>query len=456
MNFYSDYHEERNEFQREPFDIFWETNSHGLLSIKDCNRPMRPLYRRGASPLPMNRRQRKISFLNSCLVGAGIGFFLFVIFISGWYLYRHMGFIEKPNSTSPPILMSVDSLFKVPDDKPAHNPQNRIVGYYKAWDSQVITEYQMSKLTHVIFKYLVMNSNQTLAFKNNLEEMKFFDLMKRRSQSPELKIMVSIEITGGRKKEEDFNTVIKSIVSFILNHQLDGVDIDWRYPTPVDIPRQVDFVKSLREAFPNPQSYIISMTASGLEWKYKYRIKLKELLVHVDFFNVLSFDYYTSSITGPPAPLFSGVGEYRGYNVDRTMKYFACETGAPGKLNMGVPFYGTLWRNVGASPIDNLDEMWRVANGTSHIPWRLLKKGILKASWNKNAMTPYVWNAKHKTLLGFENQKSLEKKMVYAKKKNLGGIVIESIGGDDNENSLLAVIAEQRFIVERNDVNFKC
>ncbi|EFO83166.1 hypothetical protein CRE_12987 [Caenorhabditis remanei] len=188
----------------------------------------------------------------------------------------------------------------------------------------------------------------------------------------------------------------------------------------------------------------------------KSRMKLKELLVHVDFLNILSFDYYTTSITGPPAPLFSGVGEYRGYNVDRTMKYFACETGAPGKLNMGVPFYGTHWKNVGASPIDKSDEMWRTANGTTHIPWRLLRKGILKASWNKNAMTSYVWNAKHRILLGFENQKSLEKKMIYARKKNLGGIVIESIGGDDNENSLLAVIAEQRFNVESNDVNLQC
>ncbi|EGT34318.1 hypothetical protein CAEBREN_14730 [Caenorhabditis brenneri] len=452
MNFYSDQHDNRS--RRSIFDLFWESDNYGILATKE---PMMMVPMRHEFLPQIQSERRKVAKRRT-------GFSWKICLSDPSKLVSVVPVPLKLQATTPatPIKMRSSQVTRPVFENKVGQLSNatcqlkpRIVGYYKGWDGRVISDSQLGKLTHVIFKYLSFNQNGPLSFKNNLEEMKFMDLKQRvRAGRFGVKLMAAVEIMDYPK---DQRNLITSISSFLHFHKLDGIDIDWRHPRPKDIPNQVQFFKSLREKLPNST---ISMTASGTEWKYKYPMKIKEILEHVDFVNIFSFDYY-STLTSPPAPLFSGIGDYRGYNVDRTIRYFVCETGNSAKLNIGVPFYGLLWKDV-KGLLDKNDGTWRhVDSKREYIPWRLLNEtgfDLKKASWNRNAMVPYIWDPENKMYLGFENQKSLEKKMSYLKKKNIGGIMIDSIGDDDEQDSLLNSITENSGCLEETAKldNYKC
>ncbi|PIC29927.1 hypothetical protein B9Z55_021342 [Caenorhabditis nigoni] len=357
-------------------------------------------------------------------------------------------------STSTMISNNFDSqkFSKISKD-PKKLCQPRIIGYYKAWDNQVIKSSQLAKLSHVIFKYLVVSKNgTTIGFKNNLEEAKFMDLKRRIRDFKETKLMVSLDFGKNFKMEKSQN-LIKNINSFLDFHNLDGVDLDWRHPTPEDIPNQVNFLRNLKNSI-NPKN-LISMVFGGLEWNYFYRMDLKNLIENLDFLNIFSMDYYNGNLTGPPAPLFSGPEEFRGFNVDRTMRYFVCITKNSKKMNMGIPFYGKFWTNVKKGP---KDDIWNSGSFEKNIPWRSINFKE-SAKWHKYSMVPFILDSEKNTFLGFENQQSLKKKMEYLKKKNMGGLMIESIGDDDDVDSLLDTVVENIQCLEKEDdnvVNYKC
>ncbi|EGT60307.1 hypothetical protein CAEBREN_07544 [Caenorhabditis brenneri] len=417
MNFYSDQHDDRS--RRSIFDMFWEADNYGILATKE---PMMMVPMRHEFLPQMQSERRKVAKRRTafswkiCLAGGIIGMVIFGVFMGLLYFSKVLGSGSDPSKTdrsqlaqqimdwdenrtwnrsrimnlAVPVPLKLQSATPktsiklrssqvtkpVVENKFGQLPnvtcqlEPRIVGYYKGWDGQVISDSQLGKLTHVIFKYLSFNKNGTLNFKNNLEEMKFMDLKQRvKAGRFGVKLMAAVEIMDYRK---DQNT-----------------------------------------------------------------------------------------LTSPPAPLFSGIEDYRGYNVDRTMRYFVCETGNPAKLNIGVPFYGLLWRDVKDSLEEN-DGTWRhVDSKREYIPWRLLNEtgfDMQKASWNRNAMVPYIWDPEKKMYLGFENQKSLEKKMSYLKKKNIGGIMIDSIGDDDEQDSLLDSITKNSGCLGETKKlnNYKC
>jgi chitinase len=97
---------------------------------------------------------------------------------------------------------------------------------------------------------------------------------------------------------------------------------------------------------------------------------------------------------------------------------------------MGVPFYGRYWKNVG-DPVDPNDGMWRIANAVNgkfeggFEQWKTIKSKWLgnpdnKVTMHEKSKTPYIFNDKEKTFLGFENPESLKYKVEYAEKHNLG------------------------------------
>lgn len=72
-------------------------------------------------------------------------------------------------------------------------------------------------------------------------------------------------------------------------------------------------------------------------------------------------------------------------NVDYTMKYYTCRIKNVDKINLGLPFYGRYWKNVGGL-LDNNYEMWRLANAVNgkfeggFTPYNKIKNEFLNSS----------------------------------------------------------------------------
>ncbi|XP_026686851.1 uncharacterized protein LOC113471698, partial [Diaphorina citri] len=269
----------------------------------------------------------------------------------------------------------------------------------------------------------------------------------------------------------------------------DGVDVDWEYPVtgganegvPADKQNYVTFMSELRTALDGLASragrkdkYLISFASAAGQWTLDPGYDLVGLLKYADFANIMTYDFFGAweskwgAYTGPPAPLFFGMPpRFSGKtNVDWTIKYYACKSKTPHKINMGVPFYGRYWKNVG-DPVDKSDNMWRMAaavNGKfegGYVPWNeinsFMSNGFEK-HFHEKSKSPYAFNPGTKTFLGYENVQSLTHKKNYAAEKNVGGLMIWALEQDDDDLSLLNVISSANLCAKTdpNLVNFKC
>lgn len=192
---------------------------------------------------------------------------------------------------------------------------------------------------------------------------------------------------------------------------------------------------------------------SNLELGYD----LRTISSHVDFFNVHSMDYYGpwpnewGKPTGPISPLY---GPTR-HNVDWTLRYYAEKTGEPGKLNMVIPFFVRLWKNV-PEPVEPGRQVFRDVELVDNKPqgeaymsrWSAQHEelDLSPADWDEETRSSYTWNPDTRNFVTFETDKSIQEKMKYVKEKNLGGVWIWHV--DANEKLLDSVRFDGEGVVD--------
>uniref|UniRef100_A0AC35U694 GH18 domain-containing protein n=1 Tax=Rhabditophanes sp. KR3021 TaxID=114890 RepID=A0AC35U694_9BILA len=379
----------------------------------------------------------------------------------------------------------------------------RVVGYYTSWLDRYITEKQAKGLTHVIFAFFHMDKDGKLFVskkgtddENSLEMKKLKHLMDMRKVNPELKIMFAV---GGWENSQHFSNLcsndgsMQKFVDEILRithlYGFDGVDVDWEYPTtggsvegiPADKQNYVTLMRQLREAFNvyenkvnRVEKLLISFAGAAGEWTLDPGFDLSALKEYVNFMNIMSYDYFGAweskwgAYTGPPAPLYHGSLKTMSgkMNVDWTMKYYYCKVRSLQQLNMGIPFYGRFWNNVGEA-IDSNDDMWRLATKNAdgkfeggHIQWReLMSKAnetwkTDEAKFHEKTRVPYVF--RNRKFLSYENPRSIKEKMMYTQRKGLGGVMIWAIEYDDDKSSLLETVNSVDLCEESTEKGYKC
>lgn len=366
----------------------------------------------------------------------------------------------------------------------------RLIGYYPSWGTSRFTNVQGRALTHAVFAFFQTfedgsvrlgtadpTNSKDVGDDLEIARTRLANFKRIASAFSSMKTMFAI---GGWENSNYFSGIasnpqkrlklIASILEIIDEHNFDGVDIDWEHPVtggavegvPADKPNYVTLLEEIRNAFNAHEAktgrsnhLLISFAGAAGQWTLDPGLDLPNMLKYADFANVMSYDYFGAwtskwgAYTGSPSPLY--FGNPKGFsgkvNADWSIKYYVCRTKEPHKVNMGVPFYGRFWKNVG-EPIDPNDGMWRKAeqvNGIfegGFVTWKEVKEKWIndpgfKVTMHEKSKTPYAWNAATKTFLGFENPESLAFKVQYAEEKNLGGLMIWAIDQDDDDYSML-------------------
>ncbi|EGT60310.1 hypothetical protein CAEBREN_18996 [Caenorhabditis brenneri] len=259
------------------------------------------------------------------------------------------------------------------------------------------------------------------------------------------------------KKKSTKGVWINSVASFILEEQLDGVEIVYRWPeTSEDRKNFALFVRELKFKLARVEKiakrkapYIIGIYSSAYVWASKDVSLLDDIRNYVDFFNVETDNFYApyhknNIMTGPLSPLYSLGKDDK--SIDRTMEKYTCKTMKPSQLNVILSFGGVHWENVHKSSAEPDDIHFYVRDRNYsgyHFSWRYLKFfgfNLNKASFHVVAKTPYIWDKNHRSFVTFENERSLEEKMEYILSKNLGGVAIDRIDKDDDSHTLLNAV----------------
>ena len=378
------------------------------------------------------------------------------------------------------------SSFILQENNDAKNQENApvVMAYYVPEKDYQPEKLPLHQLTHIIFSFTnVIDGEMKFRDAENGEKLK--SLVAQRKNHPGLKVMIACGGWGAdgfsdmAHTAENRKKFVQSVLDFNAEYQLDGLDIDWEYPgipaantgaRPEDKQNFTLLMKELREGL-NTLEREQTLTFASAGWKRYYdHVEINEVMKHVDYMNVMTYDQIgaTSPYTGhhtalglieledikdTPAAVFIESRreemKKRGYtyeprSVERIVEFCIDNGVSPQQIVIGAAFYGRAWKGV---PPDN-NGLYQ-ANGGSYIGWSAYHQirrefesnGNYKRYWDPIAEAPYLYSATDSVFISYDDTVSVRLKTNYAIKKKLGGIMFWELGNDTkDEDSLLKSI----------------
>ncbi|VVC40930.1 Hypothetical protein CINCED_3A022627 [Cinara cedri] len=265
------------------------------------------------------------------------------------------------------------------------------------------------------------------------------------------------KLVDDESKRKEF---VKNVIKFLRQNNFDGLDLDWEYPAfrdgskPSDKENYASLVKELREEFNRessktgrPRLLLTMAVPAGIEYIDK-GYDVPELNKHLDFMNLLTYDYHSSfePAVNHHSPLYplEEDSEYNfdaKLNIDHTIKHYIASGADKEKLVLGIPTYGrsyTLFNkdstDIGA-PSDGPGEKGEATREKGYLAYYEICGNIKKDdTWTieqpkPRAMGPYAY--KDNQWVGYDDEEFVKLKAKYAIENDLGGIMFWSIDNDD-------------------------
>jgi len=310
-----------------------------------------------------------------------------------------------------------------------------------------------------------------------------------KSKHPHLKTLISV---GGWSWSKDFSDIAakessrkvfaSSCVDFMKKYGFDGIDIDWEFPVSGGMPDNhyrpddgKNYEKLLgevrKELKKQGEDYLLTIAAPAGYQKFK-NIPLKSISKHLDWFNIMTYDYNAcwgagtdSDFASHHTALYHSDADPskadKRLNSDSTVKGFLDAMVPKEKIAIGAAFYGKGYEDLKKS---NSSDSWlfsqykKCPQGTWD-DWttgptgtfdyvdieKKLNDGQWKRYWDEKANAPYIvketGNNANDVLISYDDAESLTAKADYSKKHSLAGLFAWSLDGDTN-NNLIKTIRE--------------
>ncbi|XP_013176361.1 PREDICTED: probable chitinase 2 [Papilio xuthus] len=326
-----------------------------------------------------------------------------------------------------------------------------------------LTDLDPSLCTHVVYIFAGLDENMMTiksidsALEKGYSNAGYQSLAKLKERFPHLKIILSVGgwnegTTKYSKMAADSNfraKFIQSTVEFLKLHQFDGLDMHWKYPVvrddkPEDRPNFVSLIKELKQAF-TPHSLILTAALGATKYTLDQSYDLPQLDKYIDYFNVLCYDYHGSweGVIGVNAALY-GVNDNDFVNVDYTLKYLLSHQVTPGKIILGLAFFGhgyilkdPVTPNIefGITPISTQSWQGPLSKESGFMGYNEICKELSEPTskwvrhWDEKTATPYLRDGAR--VITYDNPRSIALKVKKAVEYNLGGVMAWSVDTDD-------------------------
>jgi chitinase len=330
-------------------------------------------------------------------------------------------------------------------------------------------EIAADKLTHVNYAFANVRKGKVVAgFKRDAENFKV--LAGLRKAHPHLKVLVSV---GGWTWSGAFSDAsltpksrkrfVESAMDFVRRHDLDGVDIDWEYPgllgdgnthRPEDKEHFTALMADLRAGLdkaglPRGRHYLLTF-AAGAGSDFLEHTEMDKVQASVDFVNLMTYDFREAgdgTEAGHHANLFPSPRDPKGLSADRAVREFLAAGVPPAKLVLGVPFYGRAWGEV-APENDGLFQSGKAPKTHIETHYGSLAPLVDHAGyvrrWDADAQAPFLWNAKDRVFISYEDPESLRAKSRYILERHLGGAMFWEYYADPTGALLATLFTELR------------
>lgn len=190
--------------------------------------------------------------------------------------------IPEPKVIIPKIPYNSDKSFK-------------IVAYFPSYrnpDSVDVSKYKM--ITHLYYAFLNPDANGNL---KALAEPARFQKVISRSKSNGVKVGISVSGTDATfvalaASGASRTRLVKNIIAFVRQYDLDGVDMDWEYPRTTsgsDLTFSL-LMKELSDTLHNNNKYLSAAVTPGVYAGAVREGIRSETYTYTDFFNIMMYD----------------------------------------------------------------------------------------------------------------------------------------------------------------------
>ena len=275
-----------------------------------------------------------------------------------------------------------------------------------------------------------------------------------KSVNPKLKVMLMIGGWGIKAdgfsmmaRDADKRTVFcKSVKSLLDEYGLDGVDIDWEYPTysaegtgasAADKGNFNLVLKELRETLGTSKiiSFASSSSAKYVDWPIAIQ--------YIDYVNVMTYDMGAAP-NGHNSPLYRSA-KFNHRSCDESIELHLAAGIPLNRMNLGVPFYGKAEKNPSeANKVYNYEvnynEMYDILHNNWYKKRSLDVTGKNNRAWDDVAKVPFLTDNMGRNLLSYDDPESVTCKGQYVVEKKLLGAMFWEYRHDDDQQSLLKAL----------------
>jgi chitinase len=215
----------------------------------------------------------------------------------------------------------------------------KIVSYFPSYrDPAGVADSKYKMITHLFYAFLNPNTDGSLA---TLEQPTRFASVMQKARANGVKTGISISGTKSlfvtmAASASARNLFVKNVLAFAKTNNLDGVDLDWEYPSTSDgsADNYVLLMKELSDSLHKHHKFLSAAITPGV-YAGSIRDGLKsEVFPSVDFFNIMVYDGIGWDKNEP--------NQHASYNMAvASLNYWLTTRGMPKeKAVLGIPAYG--------------------------------------------------------------------------------------------------------------------
>lgn len=339
-------------------------------------------------------------------------------------------------------------------------------GYYPAYAANMpASEIDFSALTQVIHFSLFPNYDGSLNY-NQLTPNNITDLVTR-AHSAHVKALICIGGEGSyfpnATAAGTVNVFINNLTNFMATNNYDGIDVDWEPLDDGNADVYTNFIIGLRTALNgfNPPRLLTTAIPPGGDPALVTIVKNC-----FDQINLMTYDLsgpYDGWVTWYNSPIYSGGYTFPSNSselvpsVEGMVTNFEAAGIPTNKIGIGITFYGYVW---GAGNDYSGNAMYYPREGWQNPPtnfFTVTYNQIISSNfpagdfnYDTTAQAPWIGVANEGTnnlFLSYENARSCEAKVSYARNNGLGGVFIwelsqDHVSGQSQSDPLLEAVKQ--------------
>ena len=376
----------------------------------------------------------------------------------------------RQQTSFPTTTTTTTTLPPITTTLPPTGQNKRIVCYYTNWAQYrpdggkfFPEDLDGSLCTHIIFAFAVLKDHKLAPFEWNDEDTEwskgmYSRIMNLKRTNPNLKVLLAVggwnfgsgpfsDMVQDQQLRQAF---VQHSVQFLRQHQFDGLDLDWEYPSnregsrPQDKQYFTSLVRELKAAF-RPYNLLLTAAVGAGEPTIKTAYEIDKIASELDFINLMTYDFHGGSwenITGLHTGLYARPEENQQlmtWNQNWAVNHWIQQGTPKHKINMGLATYGRTFQLVDPSnngvgaPSSGPGQAGKYTREPGFLSYyeicEKLNSGTWKSQYDDVQKSMYAYG--DGMWVGYDNIDTLTIRANYIIGKDLGGVMFWAPDLDD-------------------------